>query len=122
MITSCLQRISIVSGETHGKTYNEAAVDAKTQAHQHEDKSDLIRPESQGAWPKSQCRSQRVNDCKAQRKCKDVVHGEIGILSQMCHDHSANRVCIDQASVEDEGYKMVVKDNRLEVEIRGDMG
>lgn len=49
------------------------------------------------------------------------MHGKLGILSQMCHDHSANRVCIDQASIEDERDKMVVKDNRLEVEVRGDM-
>ena len=63
-----------------GMTYNETTVDAKTQAHQHEDKSDLIRPESQRAWPESQCRSQRGDDCKTLRERKDVVHGKGGIF------------------------------------------
>lgn len=39
----------------------------------------------------------------------------------MCHDHSTNGICIDQASVEDEGDKMVFKDDRLEVEVSGNM-
>lgn len=121
MITSCLRTISVEYRSSHRRTYNEAAVDTKTQAHQHQDKSDLIRPGSQGTRPESQCRSQRVDDCEAQRECKDVVHGELGILGQMCHDHSANRVCIEQASVEDEGYEMMIQDNRLEIEVDSDM-
>lgn len=52
-----LATISVMNHGLSERTYNEAAIDAKTQAHQHEDKSDLIRPESQGAWPESQCRS-----------------------------------------------------------------
>ena len=49
------------------------------------------------------------------------MHGKSGILSQVCHDHLANRVCVKQASVEDERYEMVIEDDRLEVEVRGDM-
>lgn len=121
VITSCLREFSVVSHTLDAKTYNKTAVDTKTQAHQHKDKGNLIRPGSQGAWPESQCRSQRVNDCKAQRKRKDVVHGEVGILDQMRHDHLADRVCIEHASVKDERYKVVAKDDRLEVEICGNM-
>ena len=110
-----------MNGRSHGKTYNEAAIDTNTQAHQHEDKSDLIRPESQGAWPQSQFWPQGVDDCKAQGERKDVVHGKFGVLSQMCHDHLPNRVCIEQASIENERYKMVVKDDRLEEQVHGDM-
>ena len=40
----------------------------------------------------------------------------------MCHDHSANRVRIEHASVEHKRYKMVVQNDRLKVEVRGDMG
>lgn len=40
----------------------------------------------------------------------------------MCHDHSANGICVDQASVEDEGYEMVIQDYRLKVKVRGDIG
>lgn len=39
----------------------------------------------------------------------------------MCYNHSTNRVCIDQASIEDERDKMVLKDNRLKVEVYSDM-
>lgn len=103
------------------KTYNEASVNAKTQAHEHEDKSDLIRSESQSTGPESQCRSQRVDDRKTKRKRKDVVHGEFWILSKMCYDHPTNRVSIEHANVEDERYKMLVQNNRLEIEVRGDV-
>ena len=40
----------------------------------------------------------------------------------MCHDHSAHGICVDQASVEDEGYEMVIQDYRLKVKVRGDIG
>ena len=116
-----LTRISFVSRKLRRSTYNEATVDTKTQAHQHEDKSDLIRPKSQGAWPESQFWSQRVDNCKAQRKSKDVMHGELVILSQMCNDHLANGVCVEQTSIENERYEMVIKDDRLQVEVCGDM-
>ena len=49
------------------------------------------------------------------------MHGELGVLGQMGHDHSADRVCVDQAGVEDEGDQVVVQDDRLEVEVHGDM-
>ena len=92
---------------SRGETYHEATIDAKTQAHEHKNKSDLIRPESQGARPKSQCRSQRINDCKAQRECEDVMHGKLRIFGQMGYNHSTNRVRIEHASIEDEGDEMV---------------
>ena len=48
------------------------------------------------------------------------MHGKLGVLSQMCYDHSADRVRIEHASVEDEGYKVVVQNNGLKIEVRGD--
>ena len=50
------------------------------------------------------------------------MHGELGILGKMCHDHSANRVGIEHASIEDERYEMVIQNDGLEVEVRGNKG
>ena len=50
------------------------------------------------------------------------MHGELGILGEMCHDHSANGIGIEHASIEYERYEMVVQNDGLEVEIRGNLG
>ena len=38
----------------------------------------------------------------------------------MSNDHQADRVCVDQADVEDERYEVVFEDDWLEVKICGD--
>lgn len=50
------------------------------------------------------------------------MHGELRILGKMCHDDSADQVSIEHASIKDERYEMVVQDDGLEIEVRGNIG
>lgn len=102
-------------------THDEAAIDSHTQAKQHENECDLIGRRAQSAGPESGERSQRVHDRKTQWQYKYVLHGKMWVLGQVSDNHHANGVGIDESSIEDEGYQVVIENDRVQVEVKGDL-
>ena len=44
------------------------------------------------------------------------------ILGEMRYDDQSNRVGVDKSNIEDEGYEMLMKYHRLQIEIHWDEG
>lgn len=103
---------------------DETAVNTNSKTEAHEYKGDLVCAVSQCRWPAQskvlfQHWSKAVNDAEEEGRDEDVGPGELGFRQVSC-DHFTDRVCVDEASIEDEGDEMLVEDDGLEVQVGGD--
>lgn len=64
-------------------------------------------------WPEA------VNGGKEQGEDEDVGAGEGG-FAEVSGDHAADAECVDESNVEDEGHKVLVQDDGLQVEVERD--
>lgn len=105
---------------------HEATVDADRQTETHEHVRNLIHIASERARPAEadpflEPGSKGVGDAVDERVDEDVAAREAG-LGEVRDDDAADRVRVDETGVEDERYEMLVEDDGLEVEVRGDQG
>lgn len=103
---------------------NKASMNTNSESKTSEHKCNLVHLISEGTGPAEskislQDRSQGIKHSIKQRQGQDVVVGEPR-LGEVCCDHQAYRVGVDQSDVEQEGNQMVVKDVRLQGEVRHD--
>lgn len=103
---------------------DETAVNTDSETEAHENKGDLVCAISQCRRPAQsevllQHWSEAVDDAEEEGCDEDVGPGELG-LCQVSRDHLTDRVCVDEASIEDKGNEMLVENNGLEVQVGGD--
>lgn len=112
-----------VVADANNHVCDKRAVNADAEAEAHEDEGDLVGVAAEGGWPadanvRLQDGAETIDYAEEERYDEDVGHGEAG-LGQMCGNHLADRVGVDEGNVEDKGDEVVVKNDGVEFEVGG---
>ena len=101
------------------QTHDEAPVNPDPQPQTQKHKRNLINAVPQRARPRTDRRTDRVEQPVRERDDERVAIGKV-VFDEVCGDHLPDAVGVNEADVKDEGDEVVVEDDGLEVEVQGD--
>ncbi len=94
------------------KTYHKTPINTNPQPQAQKYKRNLIDATAQCAGPQPQERSQTIKQPVSQRHDQHVAVWKL-VFDQVCRDHLADAVGVDEADVEHEGDEVLVEDDGL---------